>query len=217
MYIHLNNINLKLKTVHGDSGCCFKCHLHSLLPPPPPPPQKKSNIIFVPNYCLINVLYPWLKDCVSFHTRCVCPFLFLFPFDRFCQTPLQTHWWTLFISEVGFYMNCFRLLSWIGCSRPRVVVNAAALVRCVTLRTCDKRPWERFFYLFSKYKRIYFIMLDNINDMTFQMCLKWQKHIHIFNYLIKMIDRDSLVVAGYWYGHVPSAPPPPPPPNSTPL
>ncbi len=36
LYIQLNNINLKLKTVRGDSGCCSKscctteCHLHSL-------------------------------------------------------------------------------------------------------------------------------------------------------------------------------------------
>ncbi len=88
-------------------------------------------------------------------------------------------------------------LSWIGCCRLWVVVNAAALVRCVTtLRTCDNRPWERFFYLFSKYKRIYFIILDNINDMTFQMRLKWQKHIHIFNYLIKIITRDQARAEG---------------------
>ncbi len=47
--------------------------------------------------------------------------------------------------------------------------------------------------------------------MTFQMRLKLQKHIHIFNCLIKIIARDSLVVAGYWDTSLAS------PPNSTPL
>ncbi len=167
--IQLNNINLKLKTVHGDSGhrsksCCTRVPTYGVK-------KTKQTIPFTLylSQIIVDVHdYPKLKDCVSFRTT------FVFLSECFIKgdnnshrshslsacsvlsnKQLQTHW-CKFHSWNGLL---YELLSWIRVQYLCVINAATLLVHSVSglgwrdeARTQWCRRWDLFIIKINKTK-----------------------------------------------------------------